>query len=127
MQTNINNIIVKVTPQDIKISASIPDDRIDIIEQLVVQEYNTTTSELSVWYIDSPAKIMCCFLLHRLLNYSLVSIANRYKIDSGFLHKKIHAIYKKALHDKVTFREIEAIEKAFYPYNNKLPQTANNV
>lgn len=77
----------------------IDDPKIDQIEQMVAESYGTTVHELNVFYKDTDAKLMCCFLMYDVLGYSIKLLANWYRIYPNFLENKINEHYIRCLHD----------------------------
>lgn len=92
-------------------TGDVVDNRVIAIETLAAKHYKTTVHELDVFYKDSPAKILTCFLIFDLLHYSIPSLAAKYKINSHFLKNKIKDMYKNCLQDDSFFKEIDALRK----------------
>lgn len=109
-----DNTIVPVNLKDVMAIGCIIDDRIDDIEHIISAAYDTTIHELDVFYNDSQAKIMTCFLLHDLLDYSIPSIAVKYKINSFFLKTKIKDVYLKCMQDEVFFGFVQELRNTFF-------------
>lgn len=89
------------------------DERLLKIETLVADNFNVTVTSLDCFYLDTDAKIMCCFLVHDLLSYSINSIANRYHIYPAFLQKKISEHYIRCLQDECFFNYINSLKITF--------------
>lgn len=77
----------------------ISDPKIDQIEQMVARAYDTKVSELDVFYKDTDAKLMTCFLIYDVLGYNVKIIASWYSIYHRFLQNKIEEHYIKCLQD----------------------------
>lgn len=99
--------------KDIVLTKNEIDHRIGVIENLVADAYTTTVHELDVFYKDTPAKLMCCFLLHDLLQYSVRSIAVKYCVYPQFLDNKIQEHYIKCLQDSVFMARVQGLKNAF--------------
>lgn len=114
MYTIQNNTVIPVACKDIVSIGAVVDHRIEAIETLVANFYGKTVNGvLDVWYHTSDEKLMCCFLLHDLLNYSFGSIGNRYRIYPGFLRNKINEYYIKCLQDADFMCQVTAMRTAF--------------
>ena len=118
--------IVPIEAKEIALTQQVVDKRINQIEQLVADAYNTNVSELDVYYRDSDAKLMCCFLLHHLLNYSVGSIAKKYRIFPLFLKNKIQEHYKRCLQDSVFMDHVSGLKNAFLDKETLQPDLQNN-
>ena len=103
---------------------SVEDPRIKEIEVIVSNHFNVSVSDLTVFYRDSPAKLLCCFLLHELLDYSIHSIARAYKIHWLFLTNNIKGFYIRALEDPSFFLEFTALQDQFLKIDKKRINTA---
>lgn len=108
-----NNTIIPIDAKEIVLHQNIEDFRIADIEQIVSNYYGVNVSELDVYYRDSDAKLMCCFLLHHLLNYSVGSIAKKYRVFPLFLKNKIQEHYQKCLQDSVFMDQVTELKNAF--------------
>lgn len=108
-----NNTIIPIDAKEIVLHQNIEDFRIADIEQIVSNYYGVNVSELDVYYRDSDAKLMCCFLLHHLLNYSVGSIAKKYRVFPLFLKNKIQEHYQKCLQDSVFMDQVTEFKNAF--------------
>jgi hypothetical protein len=116
MYTIKNNAIVPVSCKDIVMHGAVQDANISIIETIVASAYNTKVSQLDVFYKDTPAKFMCCFLIHDLLQYTVRSIAVKYGVYKYFLDNHIQEHYKNCL-----------IDPAFMDQVNRLRNDFNNI
>lgn len=114
------NSLVPIALKHIVLTGEVEDFRIKQIEQIIANEYNVSVHELDVYYRDSEAKIMCCFMVHNLLGYSVKSIAKKYKIYPAFLQNKINEHFIKCLEDKVFFNQITRLRDAFLFKGNLL-------
>lgn len=113
-----DNNIIPVQAKSIVGLSDVLDVRVTHIEKIVAHNYNIPVHELTTFYRDSDAKVMCCFLLHDMFNYSIGSIAKRYHIDRLFLRTKIIRIYTDCLQSKNTLKQV-LIFKDNYK-NNKI-------
>lgn len=113
MYTIQENTVIPVDCKDVLQLGSVIDNRITAIEQLVANYYDVSVHDLDVSYRDTPAKLMCCFLLHDLLNYSIGSLANKYKVYQGFLRNKIKEHYIQCLQDALFMCEVTAMRDAY--------------
>ena len=111
MYTFENNTVIPIKCNHIVITNEVIDFRIIQIEGLVARCFNVTAQDLKVFYNDSPAKVLCCFLLHDCLGYSIGSIAARYKIDRLFLRKNINDQYIKCLTDANEMAFVDGFKK----------------
>lgn len=114
MNTLRNNALFKTDIKHLVLTSTNTDLRIGVIEKLVADHYNTTVHELDVWYKNSDEKIMCCFLLHDLLNYTVSSLAHKYNIYPAFLQKNINEHYAKCLTDEAFFELVSSLKDAFF-------------
>lgn len=119
-----NDTVIPVEAKTIVSYGRVHDARIDKIEQIVAGHYNTTVHELNVFYRDTEAKIMCCFLLHDMFNYSIGSIAAKYHIDRLFLRNKIKQQYIKCLQNKADMQQVTALRSAFFVINSSPAEPA---
>ena len=85
-----------------------------IIRQLVATHFDVSVHDLDIFYKDGPEKLMCCFLLFDILEYSNRSIAVAYKINPLYLSRKISEYYRKALIDKAFFLKVQSLKNAFF-------------
>ena len=113
MYSIAENSIIKINSKSLVKLGSIVDGRVNQIEQLVAKHFSTTVHELDYFYKDSPAKLMCCFLLHDVLQYSIGSIALKYKIHKQYLQNTIKEYYIKALKDEAFFNTVTGLKDAF--------------
>lgn len=121
-----DDTIVKVNCKELIKLGAIEDARVAKIEHLVADFFETTVYELDVFYKDTPAKLMCCFLLHDLLHYSVDSIAKKYRIYTTFLQKNILEHYHKCLLDKAFFNSVKLLQDAFLDGKTLQPENFNN-
>ncbi|WP_370214814.1 hypothetical protein [Mesoflavibacter profundi] len=112
-----NDTIIPVKVLECLKTGDVVDDRVIAIETIVAKMYNTTVHELDVYYKDSPAKLMTCFLIFDLLHYSIPSIAVKYKINSHFLKNKIRDTYKKCLQDHSFLEYVDGLRTALKQKN----------
>lgn len=105
--------IIPIDAKEIVLQQGIEDVRIQEIEQIVSGFYGINVSELDVYYRDTDAKLMCCFLLHHLLNYSIGSISKKYRVFPLFLKNKIQEHYQKCLQDSVFMAQVTELKDAF--------------
>jgi len=120
--------LVPVKCQDIVMLGAVTDGRILLIETIVAKAYKTSVHELDVFYKDTPAKLMCCFLLHDLLGYSVKSISKKYCIYEYFLDNKIQEHYKKCLQNVVFMKHVKSLSDKFLNKEklNIMQQNVNN-
>lgn len=123
MYTIKDNAIIQVHAKPLLKLGGIEDARIDKVQQMVAAHFNINVCELNTWQKDTPAKLMCGFLLHEALGYSVGSIAKRYNIFTGFLQKNITQHYHKCLLDEAFFKLIMGFKSAFIVKESK-PQIA---
>lgn len=102
-----NNTVVPVKILEYLKSGDTTDHRITVIETVIADHYKTTVPELSVFYKNSPAKLMCCFLIFDLLHYGINGIANRYHIYNGYLKNQITQTYKNCLQDDALLQLVQ--------------------
>lgn len=120
------DVIIPIKCHDIVVAGKVVDHRIIAIEDLVAQAFNTTVHELDVFYKDTPAKLMCCFLVHHLLNYSVGSIANKYKVYPLFLRNKIIEHYSKCLQDNEFMQMVTQLKEAYLQAQQSPPSIQNS-
>lgn len=111
------NTVIPIAAKDIVSLGSIIDNRIDVIEQLVANSYGVSVHHLDIAYKDTPEKLMCCFLLHDLFNYSVGSLAVKYKVYHGFLRNQINEHYKKCLQDECFMAQVTALRDVYLEGN----------
>jgi len=119
-----NNAIVKADLKSVVKFGKITDARVGICELSIANYYGVGTYDLNTFYKDSPAKLMCCFILHDAMQYSIESLAKRYKINAGFLKLNITKYYKKCLLD-VAFLELVNSFKDAVLYSKAKLETCN--
>ena len=98
--------IVPVESKKIIVFGAVQDPRIVKVESVVAHYFNTTIHELNVFYHDTDAKVMCCFLLHDMFCYSLGCLAKRYNIDRLYLRNRIMKVYQNCLLQKSAMKEV---------------------
>ena len=126
MYTIKDNIVIQVHAKSLIKLGSIEDVRIDKVEQLVAAHFEVNVWDLNSWHRDTPAKLMCGFLLHEALGYSVGSIANRYNIFTEFLQKNITEHYHKCLLDEAFFKLVMGFKDAFIVKESKPQLTMHN-
>lgn len=89
------------------------DNDIALLEKIVAGNYNVKVADLDVFYKDSDAKLMCCFLVHDLLKYTVKSIAVKYGVNVWYLHAVIQDYYKKCLQDPAFMDHVKSLTDAF--------------
>lgn len=109
-----DNQVILVDTKEVLSFGAVQDPRICKIEAIVADYFDTTVHELNVFYKDTEAKILCCFMLHDLFTYSIGSLAVRYNIDRLFLRNKITQIYINCLQDEADMRRVIALRSAFF-------------
>ena len=109
-----DNAVVPIESKTIVSFGAVHDPRIVKIETVVADFFNTTIHELNVFYKDTDAKILTCFLLHDMFSYSIGSIAKRYNIDSLFLRNKITQTYLNCLQNEADMQRVIALRTAFF-------------
>jgi len=107
------NSILPIALKHIVLTGEVEDYRIKQIEEIVASEFNVSVHDLDTFYRDTEAKIMCCFLVHTLLEYHVNSIAKKYRIYPAFLQTKINELFIKYLQDKASFNLITRLKDAF--------------
>lgn len=112
MYTVRGNTMVKVDTTRLLKLGRVTDGRVDHVEQLIANYYGVSVYDLNTFYKDSPAKLMCCFILHHYLNYCIRSVADHYKINAGFLHNNITEYYKKCLTDQAFLKLVNSFKDA---------------
>ena len=108
--------VVKKDVKDIIVFGTVQDPRIVKIENVVANHFNTTIHELNVFYKDTEAKILTCFLLHDLFAYGISGLAVRYKIDRLFLRNKITQVYINCLSKKADMERVRALRSAYFAF-----------
>lgn len=108
-----NNTVVPVRLKDLVLTEDKRDNDISIIESIVAEKYHVKVSDLDVFYKDSDAKLMCCFLVHDLLKYTVKSIAVKYGVNVWYLHSKIGDYYKHCIQDAAFMDHVKSLTEAF--------------
>ena len=114
-----NNTVVPVAFKDVINEGLSKDGRIALIEQIVSEHFDISIYELDNWYDVKfkPAKIMCCFLLHDLCNYSVRSLALKYRVYKYHLKLKISEYYMNCLQDEVFMANVTMLRNTFVDSN----------
>jgi hypothetical protein len=120
MYAIIDNDIVKVDCKEIIKLGVVEDLRVPQMEKLIAKIYNTTVYNLDIFYKDTPAKLMLCFMLHNEFNYSIKSLAERYRVYPAYLQKKIYEHYHKCLIDEAFFDCVKQLRSAFFSEDKTL-------
>lgn len=107
-----DNAIVPINVSQMLRFGKVIDNRVVKCEQIVAGYFEVSVHDLNTFYRDTEAKLMCCFVLHYVLQYSIGSIAKRYNINAGYLRKNITEYYKKCLLDKAFLRLVKGFESA---------------
>lgn len=108
-----NNSVVPLKLKDIVFTEDGRDNDIALLEKIVADNYNVKVADLDVFYKDSDAKLMCCFLVHDLLKYTIKSIAVKYGVNVWYLHSKIQEYYLQCLRDDVFMNHVSSLRDAF--------------
>lgn len=109
-----NETIVKVDCKNLIKLGAIIDNRVDRLEAIVAKHFCMSVYDLDTFYKDSEGKLMVCFLLHEWLNYSVESIAVKYKIYPNFLQKNIIEYYHKYLINDAFCKTVNQLKDAFF-------------
>lgn len=120
-----DNTVVKIDAKNIIRLGVIDDARVERMEQIISKAYRIGVQDISVFYNDSDAKIMLCFLLHDMFNYSISSIAERYNIYASFLDKNIREHYHNCLLSKEFYNKVALLKDSFFN-EIKTSNTAQN-
>lgn len=111
-----DNKIVEITGNKLHRLEDRTDKRVQLLESLIAEEFNTTIHKLDLFYKDSNAKLMCCFMLHVLFDYSIATIAKQYNINRHFLGKNIREYFVKCIKEDVFFNQFNRLKDAFFSY-----------
>lgn len=109
-----NETIVKVDCKNLIKLGAIIDNRVDRLEAIVAKHFCMSVYDLDTFYKDSEGKLMVCFLLHEWFNYSVESIAVKYKIYPNFLQKNIIEYYHKYLINDAFCKTVNQLKDAFF-------------
>lgn len=88
------------------------------VERIVADAYNVTTTDLHLFYKDSDAKLMCCFLLFDRFDFKQSYLAKHYKINPEYLMQNIVLIYVAYFSNGRVTKIINHIEKQLDTYLN---------
>lgn len=106
--------IVKVDCKNLIKLGAITDHRVEKLEAIVAKHFCMSVYDLDTYYKDSEGKLMVCFLLHEWFDYSVESIAVKYKIYPSFLQKNIIEYYHKYLINDAFYTTINQLKDAFF-------------
>lgn len=118
-----NNTVIPVPLKEVVQFGTCQDPRILKVETVVANYFKTTVHELNVFYKDTEAKVMCCFLLHDIFSYSIGSVAARYNIDRFYLQNQITRKYITCLQDNKALNEVLQMREAYQTIELQQPVT----
>lgn len=108
-----DNAIIPIKTKNVISFGTVQDPRIVKVETVVANYFNVNVHHLNLFYKDTDAKVMCCFLLHDLFMYSIGSLGSRYNIDRFFLRHKITQKYIDCLKDNKVLSEVLQLREAY--------------